>query len=626
METIQLLAENIFGTNEDRREILRAVVCILARDIRPSDARLRRAKRALQSSYAFLHGIYHTFDHKLDDDAISAYCEVLDAIEIGRATRHEIFDHLIFYIANFGDNNAASIRKTLLRNGIAWDGVDLNRLLYTLQLYPTADNLEKLRKYCKIDDYRVHLSSREFGLVPFLLSATVEYGPMNDGFYGLCVPVLQDLIHPSQSRELLNYIIERIIELKPETKAERQTLNICCSLICSFFTKRRAEYAEAFRSDGGGASAPFYRRVAEIIRDGDFHYNNSPEGWCVYILLFSVLSDVKSQNEMLDIIMSADMIRVYTKTASQLHVVALMSALIMMFSSDTSGVDPSASHERDPASRDPSVHDLASLNYIITPRDAFMEKVMRVVPVKTYKLLVDILENIILSRAGRGYGDRTFTLDLILTCIWRIVIIDEINYSIISARLLNVLYRMIERFCDARENKKSLQPITREHLRTVLHILEYIVPYSLSYDFTDYATVVELKKIKLALVKLGGTNDGSLVASASAAKIAASASATAKVEYFREIEDIEVENITIAYILSVLSFTPNEPGSEQTAVCVPYKVRGIPTPERSAYVSDSNSSNSSGYASNSEKYRKGVKISVAPPVAVPVIVPSIVYN
>jgi len=378
-----------------------------------------------------------------------------------------------------------------------------------------------------------------------------------------------------------------------EQDISKHTLNICCSIICSFFSKKSPEYLDIFRN----TTDIFYTKIAKIIQNGEFYQCNSPEGWSVYILLFIVIYEIKSCDHIKVLVDTANMIRVYNKSDSKLNILSLMASLIMIFS------------------KTPTTSD----DY-----DSFIDEIMCIVPINTYKLLVDILENIIFSRRGNGYNYRTFTIDIILTSIWRIVIIDKINYSIIDSKLLHLLHTLLERFsrfCGVEDvvkskfccaegaeksrfcgggaaaekySKNNVNDITQENFRIILHILEYIVPYCITYDFDDYFTVVELKKIKSVLEKLSG-----------AARAAA--------------QNFEIENNIIDYILSVLSFTRGERECI-TTVCVPYKVRDIHIFEKTCSVAAAQPPHS-----DTKKYNEENEIDSSPPVAIPIKVPIVVY-
>ena len=562
MDTIQFLAEHIHSNDEERCDILRAVVCILARDIRPSEERIQHAKILLQNSYVFLCAFYHLFDCKISDNAIEVYCEVFDNIDftppsraaapqnfdIDKDSYSTLFNHLVSYIKKFGDNSTKSITKTLLKYGIANDGTDFNKLLYVLQLYPNTEKIDTILKYCKITEYSNYLSSDKYGLVSFILSLSFDNNSINSKLYEKCITILQSLVHKNNSGEFLQKIIKTIIELN----INKRVLTICCSIICTFFSKKSSEYLEIFRN----TPDIFYMNIAKIINNGGFYDCNSPEGWCVYILLYSVMYEVKPCALIGEVIHKSDIIKVYKKTSSELKVISLMSSLIMIFSKTND----------------------------VTDYDEFIHNLMKIVDIKIYKLLIDILENTVCLRGGNGYKCRTFTLEFILTCIWRIVFIDEINYSIINSKLLNLLNNILERFYN---NDKY---ITREHFRIVLHIFEYIIPYCITYDFADYYIVSELKKIKYTLVKIYDSDI--LCRRHYRSAILSSDDVEAVEEKLNEIKEVEIENSIIDYIQKIISsiiiksnnicdFTspareaPPPKNFENTTVCVPYKVRYI---------------------------------------------------
>ena len=484
METIRILSQYICADDNEKHDILRAFVCILACDVKPADARYNAAKQLLQTSNAFLHAVYHTFVAKIPENVIQDYCNVLGAIDIDYLHRRCLYLRLVDYAraectGARGAGAAEAIQKTLIRGGITMDGVDLYELfgLFKLECLLCVDagaaaavseHLLELTKYAKVREYRQFLASKQYGLIAFLLSGQIEYAYNDNAFYSVCVEFLQKLITVEKSHEYLSAVLDCFA-----TNARAQhTRTICCAIICSFLAKKNNEYFDML------CDAEFYGRVATIIRNGEFRNNNSAEGWCVYILLLSVANIHSTTSDNAVFAQTYDtninihnivpeMGRVYG-VSTALPIVQLMSMMVILFIC--------------------GVHHAP-------------------VPVKIYTQLVDILENIVLQRDGRGYRQRTFPMDVILGCIRRVVLIDEINYSIIGSRLLAILCKIIVRYTDMESAADGAadvvyEEITRENIRAVLCILEYVVPYCLSYDFADYKSIVELKNIKTALGEL----------------------------------------------------------------------------------------------------------------------------
>jgi hypothetical protein len=480
MEFLNRLVEN---RDEDSRQILlRAMVCILAQDVKLDTYMLRKQRSAeiLEKDKKFLREIQIVLCDALEPstarhteggghspptpEAIEIYCQILDILEM---LPSELLTKLAAAPAV-----PQSIKTLLCNRGYTYEGGKLDDILASLikSGFKNEKDLNTMFYYCGKSCYREYLSSTNFGLVDIIIN-----GYYNSQENPKHIYILQKLISPRG--EIVDYIIEKIIN--PSTS--QSACSLCCSLFCSLLAKDTEKIVVSIL-----IKAQLFPRLVHFINN--FTYGgggggcNTPKGWSVYIILLSITNAADT-----DAIAAMDILLKHN----------IVGAFMRIINNPI----------RDESINLLTLLSLISLMFLANYKNQFIY-ILETIPGYTYKLIVDILDNIVHNRKGPGYGEKTFTLELVIKCIYYMTLMESINANIINIKLISLLRQVIELHGGANIYGNTWSEI----ITYVMYTLEYAVPYCINYDYHN--TELEIKKIAGCLAVLQNTEASSAAAAA----------------------------------------------------------------------------------------------------------------